>query len=273
MLLNVDACIIIYILKRALLLLIVLPALVFTTKAQVGYNYHQYSLGFGVSNNSATTDIPADKAYPAAHLNFSYNLTPYTAFTLEYEFGKLSSNSSVAYLKAVSTLKPSDPLYATQVLALKADLDPYSRYYTNQYQSINLHVDVQFGEFINYDNDAFGMFIRNVYVGAGIGMVYNNTTDRAKYNADTTYAYGGADKSNNVMVPLRVGYQFKFNNAYGEPSVLAEIGYQRNFVFGYGLDGYSDPLFTTRQYETFGGFRFGVKINFGNVTSYRKPIH
>ena len=263
--------------KKALLLLIVLPALVFTAKAQLGYNYAQYSLGFGVSTVKATTDVPYSVYNPAVNFNATYNYTPYTSFSLVYEFGRLSGGYSEFYNDAAKGLNATDANYATALLAIPLayqKIDPYFRYYNNQFQSISVHGDVQLGEFIDYDNGSlFKKFIRNISVGTGIGMVYNNITQVNRYNADTTYAYGGTDHSNNVIIPVRVGYQLKIYNAYDEPFMLLEAGYQMTYVFGYGLDGYSDPEFTSRKYEQYGGYSIGVKFNFGNVTSYRKAIH
>lgn len=103
--------------------------------------------------------------------------------------------------------------------------------------------------------------------------MYNNIVSINRTSTDGTYIYGGKDHSNNILIPARVGYQYKFYNAYDEPYITVEAGYQKNFVFGYGLDGYSDPTFTFRNYETFGGFNIGIKFNFGDVNSYRKAIH
>jgi len=249
-----------------------LPAMVYTAKAQLGYNYSEYSLGFGISSVKATTDVPTQTTHPAYNFNASYNYTPYTVFTLEYEFGRLSGGYGDYYNDASKGV--TDATALANIATDYAKIDPYLRYYYNNFQSIAIHADVQLGEFIDYSDDGFITGIaKNIYIGTGIGMVYNNITSINRISPDSTYAYGGADHSNNVMIPIRFGYQFKFYNAYDEPSVLAEIGYQMNYVFGYGLDGYSDPLFTTRNYEQYGGFHIGLKFNFGNVTSYRKSVH
>lgn len=264
--------------KKALLLLIVLQALVLTSKAQLGYGYAQYSMGFGFAYNSPKTDVPYPVYNPAVNLNASFNLTPYTRFSIEYEFGQLAAGYSYFYSDAAKKLDASSKTYATDLAAIPiayaAAYDPYYRYYNNHYQSIAVHADIQLGEIMDYDNGSLlNRVIRNIYVGTGIGMVYNSINNNNRYNTDTTYVYGGTDHSNNVMIPVRVGYQLKLYNAYDEPFILLEAGYQMNYVFGYGLDGYSDPLFTSRNFERYGGFNVGIKFNFGNVISYRKAIH
>jgi len=268
-------------LKKALLLLIVLPALVFTAKAQLGYNYHQYSMGFGVGTVKATTDVPYSTYGPAVNFNASYNLTPHTAFSLVYEFGLLTGGYSDFYREGIKAFKTTDANYAANTLLVTKAygiIDPYYRDYANRYQSISIQGTVLFGEFLDYESGSgFGGFLKrafsNVYVGTGIGMVYNSISDINRISPDSSYYYGGANHSNNIMIPVKLGYQYKIYNAYDEPFIAIEAGYQMNYVFGYGLDGYSDPIFTNRNYETYGGYHIGIKFNFGNVTSYRKATH
>ncbi|MEO6521811.1 MAG: hypothetical protein ABIN91_09035 [Mucilaginibacter sp.] len=263
--------------KKALLLLIVLPALVFTTKAQVGYNYHQYSMGFGVSTLKPTTDVPFSSYNPAINFNASYNMSPFTTFSLVYEFGLLTGGYSDYYReasKAITGTSVADLITLAGISKTYAAFDPYYRDYANRFQSASLQATVQFGEFLDYENGGFiSRALSNVYVGTGLGIVYNNITAINRVNPDSTYSYGGADHSTNIMIPVKVGYQYKFYNAYDEPSVMLEAGYQMNYVFGYGLDGYSDPIFTFRNYEQYGGWHIGIKFNFGNITSYRKATH
>lgn len=263
--------------KKALLLLIVLPALVFTAKAQIGYNYHQYSLGFGVSTLKPTTDVPYSSSNPAVNFNASYNLTPHTAFSFVYEFGLLTGGYSDYFREASKGLSVTDANYLTNILGITkayAALDPYYRDYGNRFQSFSVQATMQLGEILDYESGGLiPRVLSNVYVGAGVGMVYNNITSINRISPDSTYSYGGSDHSNNVMVPVKAGYRYSFYNAYDMPFITLEAGYQINYVFGYGLDGYSDPIFTTRNFEKFQGWNFGIKFHFGNITSYRKALH
>jgi hypothetical protein len=264
-------------LKKAVLLLLLLTASVFTTKAQIGYGYSQYSLGFGFSYMKPTTDVPYSNYGPAVNITGSYNLTPYTSFTLEAETGVISGGYSSYYTDIAKKLSATDKNYGTELAAIPIAyglLDPYYRSYTNHYQMYSIHGDVQLGEFIDYDSGSLLMrTIRNIYLGTGIGMLYNNMSNVNRYNTDSTYYYGGSDHTNNVFIQVRAGYQLKYYNAYDEPFILLEVGYQVNYIFGYGLDGYSDPLFTFRNFEKTSGWHIGIKFNFGDVISYRKPIH
>lgn len=249
----------------------------FTAKAQLGYNYHQYSLGLGVSTLKPTTDVPYSSYNPAVNFNASYNLTSHTAFSFVYEFGLLTGGYSDYYrsaAKGITGTSAADILTLAGITKAYAAIDPYYRDYANRFQSFTVQGTVQFGEFLDYENGGLiSRILSNVYVGTGIGMVYNNITSINRINPDSTYAYGGSDHTNNVMVPVKAGYSYRFYNAYDEPFIQLEAGYQVNYVFGYGLDGYSDPIFTSRSFEKFGGWHFGIKFNIGNVTSDRKATH
>jgi hypothetical protein len=256
-------------LKKFILLLLSSSFLVFTAEAQLGYNYNQYGLGFGVGYNAPKTDVPYAVHGPAVNISASYNLTPYTRFSVEYEFGKLEAGYNKYYADAIKNLTATDAATLAVIPKVyQATVDPYRRAYVNTYQSIVLHGDVQFGEFIDYSNGGLiSGLIKNIYVGTGVGTVYNHA------KPDTITSYKITTYGNNILVPVRAGYQFKFYNAYDEPSITAEIGYQMNYVFGFGLDGYTDSRLTTRNFERYGGWHIGLKFNFGDITSYRKAIH
>ena len=265
--------------KKALLILVLIHASVFITKAQIGYNFPQWSLGTGISQVTAKTSVLNQSSHGAFNFNVSYNVTPYVAVTLDYQFGQLSGGYNEYYAKAVSGLSTSNiAQYDSLLLAIPtaySKTDPYHLSYFNDFQMINVHADVQLGEFMDYASDnMINKIVRNIYVGTGIGMVFNSISgNNNRLTPDSTYYIGGSDNSQNVVIPLRFGYQFKLYNNYDMPSVLIELGYQHNWVLGYGLDGFADPLVLTHRFEQFSGFHVGVKFNFGNITSYRRPIH
>ncbi|MBW4888224.1 hypothetical protein KXQ82_00790 [Mucilaginibacter sp. HMF5004] len=264
--------------KKALIILLLVQASIFTANAQIGYNYAQWSLGTGISYLKGSTNVQSESSHPAFNFNLGYNVSPYISVTLDYQFGKLSGGYNEYYPKAVAALDITDPNYATmfQLLTKTYDLlDPYHLSYTNNFQKLNIYADVQLGEFMDYANDGIiNKILKNIYVGSGVGLVFNSISDNNdRLSPDGTYYIGGSDNSQDVVIPLRVGYQHKIFNNYDMPSVLIEVGYQRNWVLGYGLDGYADPLVVKKTFEQFGGFNIGVKFNFGSITSYRRPIH
>jgi hypothetical protein len=261
--------------KRILFATLVLQAFLFTAKAQLGYNYAQFGVGAGVSYNRAFTDVPYQKYYPAFQFNLTYNHTPYTSFTFEYQIGKLSGG----YQDFLNSSNLSTDVATTGYLLA---VDKYQRSYLNNYKSFLVYADVQLGEFTDFGYDSWFLnAAKSIYIGGGVGLINNNIDSLninrispvGAFNPGETYYYGGENQSQNFMVPLRVGYQFKIFNNYDEPSLLINIGYQMNYVFGYGVDGYADPKLVTKTFEKYGGVQIGVKYNFGKVISYRKAIH
>jgi hypothetical protein len=263
-------------LKKAIFIILLIQATVFTAKAQLGYNYAQYSMGFGMDYVKASTSVPNQLSYPAFHFSAGYNVSPYTNFSLEYQFGTLSGGFDHYYAKAVAALDPKSTKYDSLLNAIPLNYqktDPYELNYTNHFQMINLHADVQVGEVFDLSQDSWTHYLNDIYVGSGIGMVFNNISDNhARLSPDSSYYIGGLDKSQNIVVPIRIGYQYKIYNSYDEPAIVLELGYQYNYVLGYGLDGFADPV-VVHQLETYSGFHFNIKFNFGSVTSYRKALH
>lgn len=262
--------------KKVILIILFIQAAVFTAKAQLGYNYSQYSMGLGIDYIKASTSVPNQLSYPAFHFNVGYNVSPYTNFSLEYQFGTLSGGFDQFYAKAVAALDIKSPKYDSLLNAIPIDYkktDPYELNYTNHFQMVNLHADVALGEILNLSDDGIGSYFKDLYLGTGIGMVFNNISDNhARLSPDSTYYIGGLDRSQNIVVPVRVGYQYKLYNSYDIPSIILELGYQYNYVLGYGLDGFADPN-VVHELETYSGFHFSVKFNFGSITSWRKTLH
>jgi len=265
-------------LKRILTILLLTQAAVFTAKAQIGYNYAQWSLGTGISYVTGSTSVLNQSSHGAYNFNLGYNVSPYINVTLDYQFGTLSGGYNEYYNKAAAALDPTKESYDSLLLNIPLQYnktDPYHLSYTNSFQALNLHVDVQLGEFMDYAGDGMiAKAAKNIYVGTGIGLVFNSiSNNNSRLSPDSTYYIGGEDNSQNIMIPLRVGYQFKVYNNYDEPYLLVELGYQHNYILGYGLDGFADPLVLTKKFEQYSGFSFGIKFNFGSITSYRRPIH
>lgn len=225
-----------------------------SVSAQIGYNYDQFSLGAGISSVKIHGDL--NKAYKQAayNVNFNYHYTPFVTFGVEAQFGKLASGN--ADTAAV--------YYGEQSL--------------NKYTAIILHADVQLGELINYNDDFSAIPIltkilngaKNIYVGTGAGVIFNNMDyiNRTDFN-DPNITFAGLDKSNELIIPVRIGYEYKFYNAYDEPKVRLDLGYQANFSVGDNMDGFKSGASS----DWYSQITFGIKIGIGGVTSYRKPIH
>ncbi|MGI4749024.1 MAG: hypothetical protein ACRYFB_00195 [Janthinobacterium lividum] len=226
----------------------------FTVSAQIGYNYDQFSLGVGISSVKIHGDLHQVYSQAAFDVNLNYHVTPFVTFSTEAQFGKLESanaDTSKGY---------------------------YGEYSTNKYKSFMFHADVQLGEFINYNDDFSSIPIltkilngaKNIYVGTGIGVIFNNIdpVNRTDY-VDQNLVLTGLDKSTELIIPVRIGYEYKIYNAYDEPNIRLNIGYQANFSTGDNMDGIKSGHYG----DWYSQINFGIKVGIGGVTSYRKPIH
>jgi hypothetical protein len=221
-----------------------------SAKAQSGYNYQEWGVGFDASYIRGYTNITKQYYHPAFNVNFIYNYNPYVPITAEIQIGQLSGGG------------------------LTPNLDPYGRMYTNNYKALLFHGDFQLGGGIDYEGSWILQIVKNFYGGTGFGFISNsNKVQRTSVN-DPTYVFPGKDNSIAIMVPLRFGYEFRFFDSYDEPSMAIDIGYIHNLVFGEGLDGYNDPpsKFKNNATDQYSQITIGFKYYFGNVVSYTKLV-
>jgi hypothetical protein len=212
-------------------------------KAQLGYNYAQYDLGVAGALNYAYTDAETIKGTPAVHLNFTYNHTPFLNYIAEIQLGKLAGGDSLRTLSG--------------------------RQFKNNYTAVSFRTQLQAGELIDYSNSAVFNALKNVYVSAGIGVIYNNMDEinrTSLYIPDFTSP--GRNNSSEVFIPMKIGYELKIFNSYDEPSVKVDLGYQFNYVLGDQLDGIKAGTRKDMYMQFVVGFKFAV----GGFTSYRKAL-
>ncbi|WP_431199345.1 hypothetical protein ACRQ5D_07535 [Mucilaginibacter sp. P25] len=235
-------------------LLFVLACASFMAKAQSGFNYYEWGVGFGASYGRGFDDLNRQVWHPGG-LNLTYNYSPYVPMSLEFQFGTLEGGGRTP------------------------DKDQFGRYSKNNYKALVLHADLQLGEIIDYDNSGFLNVIKNFYGGAGIGAISNSMKDIQRtnlylFNGPDTYVFPGKSKSVNLMVPLRFGYEFKIYDDYDQVGYTITLGYQHSYTFGEGLDGYNDNTqkFKNNAPDQFAMFTIGFKYNFGNTVSYTKLV-
>jgi hypothetical protein len=223
-------------------------------KAQSGYNYQKYGITVDGSYERGYTNLRLQQNHASGDISFVYNYSPFLPVAAEFQFGTLSGGG------------------------LTPNLDPYGKRYTNHYEALVVHGDFQFGQVVDFSNSDILDYLKNFYVGTGIGIVINNNnvqrTNIFPWNGSTSYVFPGKDKSVNMSVPLRFGYEIKIYNDYQEPYMAVEIGYVHSYVFGEGLDGYNDPpsKFKNQASDQYRQIVIGVKFNFGTTTSFTKPI-
>jgi len=239
---------------KKLILLFTFVSSAIMVKAQVGYNYKEFGIGLDISYERGYTNLARQDYHIGQSVSFTYNYSPYIPITAELQFGTLSGGG------------------------LTQNLDKYGRMYTNHFEGLILHGDLQLGELIDYSESYFNSAIKGFYFGSGGGIIFNsNTVQRTNVilsNGPSTYVFPGTNSSVNLTIPLRFGYEFKIFNEYEEPFMSVNIGYVHSLVFGEGLDGYDDPSskFKNNATNQYSQIVVGVKFNFGNVTSYTKVI-
>jgi hypothetical protein len=235
--------------KVKLILALLLVFLTHSGSYAQNYNYNEYSAGGSFSITRAHVDVAKQINRRAFSANINYHFSPYLTFGAELQSGNLSGGDHV--------------------------YDPHLREFSNNYTSFTLIGDVQVGEISNYMDSWFLYALKDFYAGTGIGVINNKMSFIQRVKPDgSAYVFPGKDKSLNLLVPIRLGYEFKIYNGYGEPQFRLNLGYQLGLTFGEGLDGYNDPpsKFKNNSLDMYSQIMVGVKIGFGNITSYTKPI-
>ena len=219
-------------------------------KAQGGYNYNQYGIGFGFSSVKGYTNVKRNYDHYAYNLNFIYNYSPYLPVMAELQVGTLSGGG------------------------LTVDRDLYRRQYLNKYKALILHADVQGGEIMDYQDNFFLDVLKNFYLGTGVGIIANSLTVQRTSLDDPNYVFPGDNSGVNFMLPFRFGYEIKIYNEVDMPVFGIDIGYRHNIVFGEGLDGYNDTSgkFKNNALSQYRQITIGIRYNFGTETSYNKSI-
>ncbi len=212
-------------------------------KAQLGYNYSQYDFGVSGSVNNAYTDAQTVKNTGALHLHFTYNQTPYVNYMVELQLGRLAGGDSVNTVSG--------------------------RQFANNYTALSFRVQLQAGQFYDYSTSPMANAFKNFYISSGVGTIYNHM---AIIHRNSLYIPGytstGDDNSQEIFIPVKLGYEFKVFNAYDEPTFKIDLGYQFNYVLGDDLDGMK-----AGQYKDFfNQFIIGFKFAIGGSTSYSKKI-
>lgn len=215
----------------------------FTAKAQLGYEYGEYDLGFAVGQSTVLGDAETKVPAISGHINFTYNPSPFINYVLEVQTGNL---------------KGGDALTTNT-----------GRQFTNNYVAVFLKGQVQAGEIMDYSGSRIKNALKNFYVSTGVGYMVNKMT---YINRESVlmpgYTTDGLDNSNSIIIPARIGYEFKIFNSYDQPVVKIDLGYQMNFSMDDNLDGFTVGAVN----DKFSQITLGVKFSVGSINSYKKKI-
>lgn len=216
----------------------------FTAKAQLGYEYGEYDLGFAGGLNTVSGDAETKVSTKTAHFTFTYNPSPFINYVLEAQTGDL---------------KGGDALTTNS-----------GRQFTNNYVAVFLRGQVQAGELMDYSTSRIKNALKNLYISTGVGYMVNKMTYINRESVLTPgYTTEGLDNSNSIIIPARIGYEFKIFNSYNQPVVKIDLGYQMNFSMDDNLDGFTAGT----EKDKFSQITLGVKFAIGSINSYKKQIH
>jgi len=219
-------------------------------KAQSGYNYQEWGVGAGAFYERGYTNITQQNSHFGFNVNAIYNYNPYLPIEAEIQVGQLSGGGN------------------------SPQLDPYGRHYTNNYKAFLVHGDFQLGAGIDYSDNWFLNIVKNFYGGTGLGVVFNNNSVQRTSIYQPSYVFPGKDGGTDLLIPIRVGYEFKIFDDYNEPAFAIDIGYVHTIDIGEGLDGYDDPSskFKNNAPDQYRQITIMFKYYFGNVVSFNKLI-
>src|SRR5476651_1052924 len=88
LLINLHANNMVCYIKKGFLLLVAFFA-INTAKAQLGFNYAQYDLGFAAGLNTVYGDAETLTQTASFHVNFNYNVSPFLNYVFEAQAGQL----------------------------------------------------------------------------------------------------------------------------------------------------------------------------------------
>ena len=216
----------------------------FTAKAQLGYEYSEFDLGVSGGLSTVTGDAETKPSAKTMHFNFNYNPSPFINYVLEAQTGNLHGGDE-----------------ATTITG---------RQFTNNYVAVFLRGQVQAGELMDYSRSKIKNALKNLYLSTGVGYIVNKMSYINRQSIlDPSIYTDGLDNSNGIIIPARIGYEFKIFNSYSQPVVKIDLGYQMNFALDDNLDGFTAGL----QKDKFSQITLGVKFAIGSINSYRKQIH
>ncbi|MET3981108.1 hypothetical protein ABIB62_003626 [Mucilaginibacter sp. UYP25] len=233
-------------LTKTIFFTLLLSAITTISKAQIGYDYAQYDVGFGGTINQLYGDTEGKlKSTPSAFVNFNYNQSPYLNYLIEIQTGKLEGGDKLTTLSG--------------------------RYFKNNFTAILFRAQLQAGEIMDYSNGGVANALKGLYVSTGLGYILNDIHDdninRAS-NTDPQFFTPGLNKSNELYIPIRLGYEIKFFNQYNQPSFKVDLAYQFNNDFTDNMDGFTAGKSKDKLVQ----YSIGLKFALGDVTSYRKSV-
>lgn len=141
--------------------------------------------------------------------------------------------------------------------------------FTNTFNTQIINGELQLGVIIKPNINGFFDVVRNIYGGAGYGVL-NGDISNVSVNKSAVTAH---IKNTLNIVPLKVGYELTIvKNIYEEPVLKLDGCLNLNYVKGKGLDGYYDKNAATHSFYTYVslGLRYAISLRHGTAKDYNK---
>lgn len=212
-------------------------------------NFYKLSIGGGIGYTHSFTDLEKRDFDLAGYGTLEYHFTPFFSFGGQLQKGQIVGGS--------------------------VETDPHERQFVNSYTSATLNGKLSLGAFIDYSRNSFSNIAKDLYVGAGAGVIHNKMKSIARIQGSTGYVFPGRDSSNDIVFPLDLGLNVYFRSYSGMPRVALNFNIQTNITVGEGLDGYDDSsvIFKNNSPDIYNYYSVGIKYHFGPVGISRKSLY
>lgn len=212
-------------------------------------NFYKVSIGGGIGYTHSFTDVQKHDFDLAGYGTLDYHFTPFFSMGGELQKGQIVGGS--------------------------VETDPNERQFVNSYMAGTFKAKLALGAFIDYNRNSFSNFAKDLYVGAGAGIIRNRMKSIARFQESTGYKFPGNNYSNDIVFPFDLGLNIYFKSYSGYPRLALNINLQSNVTIGEGLDGYDDsPVkFKNSSPDIYNYYSVGIKYHFGPVGISKKSLY
>jgi hypothetical protein len=234
--------------KSKIILLSLLTTLALKSIGQVRldpfYPYSKWTVGLGMGFTEMYGDLRNSNSEPVYKFHIDRNTNEWVYYGIEVQRGAVS------------------------------DYDPKERWTNgisayNQFTNVALNGKISLGELFNHPNNFFAKTLFGLYVGAGVGYMFNNVSSITYkfHNLDkyviTDYSPANINTGQNcVYLPFTVGL-----NLHMTRRVVFDVNYEMCYAFSDYVDGYSfqAPYAKNNYNDMFSMLTFGLDIYIGKV--------
>lgn len=212
-------------------------------------NFYKISIGGGIGYTHSFTDVKKHDFDLAGYGTLDYHFTPFFSLGAEIQKGQIVGGS--------------------------VESDPHERQFVNSYAAATINTKVALGAFIDYSRSSFSNLAKDIYLGAGAGIIRNRMKGVVRSKETSDYTFRGKNYSNDIVLPFNLGTNIYFRSFSGFPRLAININFQTNVTIGEGLDGYDDSSvkFKNSNPDIYNYYSVGVKYHFGPVGISKKSLY